>query len=88
MVDAGRGRRLEHHAVHLRRDRPDIGNFAEGRRRIARIEKALQELEPRRPAGDLRRHKPELATRMRMALRSPVTISVSFKPFEGSGTDR
>jgi hypothetical protein len=55
---------------------------------MARIEKALQELEPRRPAGDLRRHKPELATRMRMALRSPVTISVSFKPFEGSGTDR
>jgi len=66
MVEAGRGRRLEHHAVHLRRDRPDIGNLAEGRRRMARIEKALQELEPRRPAGDLRRHKPELATRMRM----------------------
>ena len=51
IVEAGRGRRLERHAADLHRDRPDLGDLTEGRRRIGGVEKALQEFNPEtRPA--------------------------------------
>ena len=51
IVEAGRGRRLECHAADLDRDRPDLGDLTEGRRRIGGVEKALQEFNPEtRPA--------------------------------------
>ena len=64
IVEAGRGRRLECHAADLDRDRPDLGDLTEGRRRIGGVEKALQEFNPRDATGDLRRHEPELAMRI------------------------